>query len=111
MYHSEPIHYLYDNFFSRAKQWINACGRSDLLPNSHNLFRSHRLCDLHFEAKYISKGCDRKRLFANAIPTIFLKTFPAAEQSDPEKEAGQLNEKINIISGWCPYIYMYYKSV
>ncbi|KAJ3659073.1 hypothetical protein Zmor_010781 [Zophobas morio] len=51
--------------------WLNMCNRQDLLP-SMNLYKNYRLCELHFEPKWYSLGCDvRKRLLSNAVPTIF----------------------------------------
>lgn len=36
-----------------------------------SVHRNYKLCELHFEPKYISKGSTRKLIFQHAITTIF----------------------------------------
>lgn len=57
----------------RAKTWINACGRDDLLSKLESLYESHRLCGAHFETRMFLNDL-RNRLQPHAIPTIFSET-------------------------------------
>lgn len=59
-------------FCCRFLVWIKACHRNDLLNNSINVSRRNlKLCEKHFETKYICQGGPRKQLFRHAVPTIF----------------------------------------
>lgn len=42
-------------FDSRAKAWLLACGREDLLNKVETLHKSHRLCGKHFEEHMFKK--------------------------------------------------------
>lgn len=78
-----------------------------MLPKIDVLYKSFRLCENHFEAKYITQGAVRKTLKAHAVPSVFpegLKRFypePALmEESQDlvsEKEDGP--KKVIILSG------------
>lgn len=52
---------------------MKSCNREDLLiKTSEELSRNYRLCERHFEEKYISRGGGiRKHLFERSKPTIF----------------------------------------
>ncbi|CAG9761210.1 unnamed protein product [Ceutorhynchus assimilis] len=54
----------------RAKRWLIACNREDLLEKLNNIHKSHRLCGDHFEAKMFTNHL-RNRLNFNAVPTLF----------------------------------------
>ncbi|XP_076650543.1 kelch-like protein 10 isoform X1 [Halictus rubicundus] len=57
----------------RAKEWIIACDRRDLEKYStEHVSKHYRLCEQHFEDKYLMRGKIRKNLTSNAVPTIFL---------------------------------------
>lgn len=75
MVHLESIKTaVYKIYFTfRATLWIRACNREDLLSKPlESLHRDYKLCEKHFEAKYLSKTTNsRKRLIGEAIPTIF----------------------------------------
>lgn len=79
----------------RAETWFKACNRTDLLAKNVNL-QNYRLCQFHFEEKYISRGGTRKTLFAEAVPTIFqgLKRSIAEESKSDE-----LPKKVIVLSG------------
>ncbi|KAJ8910496.1 hypothetical protein NQ315_012343 [Exocentrus adspersus] len=58
---------------TRLRLWLQACNREDLLGKDANtLHKCYRICENHFEEKFLSKGGTRKTLFAEAMPTIFL---------------------------------------
>ncbi|KAK9719693.1 THAP domain [Popillia japonica] len=69
-----------ESFFSlpkdipRARTWIIASGREDLLQDLENLHSSYRLCGAHFEKNAFQNNL-RNRLHKHAVPTI----FPAME--------------------------------
>lgn len=72
-----------------------------MLPKVDMLFKSsYRLCELHFEEKYISKGSSRKRLMGDAVPTIFhRKTFVDTKRKHPEGYVSEPAKKLIILSG------------
>ncbi|XP_074032674.1 uncharacterized protein isoform X2 [Leptinotarsa decemlineata] len=55
----------------RAKVWLEACSRQDLLPKVDSLHKNYRICEHHFESRYISKGTVKNTLLPEAVPTIF----------------------------------------
>ncbi|CAH2005618.1 unnamed protein product [Acanthoscelides obtectus] len=56
----------------RAKIWIKACNREDLLPKIQNLHNtSYRVCGEHFSQKMFANK-SRTRLRKNVNPDIFL---------------------------------------
>uniref|UniRef100_A0A6P7FZS5 Uncharacterized protein LOC114335953 isoform X7 n=1 Tax=Diabrotica virgifera virgifera TaxID=50390 RepID=A0A6P7FZS5_DIAVI len=72
---------------SRAEVWLKAAIREDLLSKDINaLHKNSRMCEKHFEPKYMSKGGnERKNLFIQAVPTIFpygLKGKPVSPVND-----------------------------
>lgn len=91
--------------FFRAATWIRACNRPDLLEkDATNLHKNHFLCEKHFEDKFISRGTSRKRLFDQAIPTIFEATSSNYEQQSKR-------QKTNIESGGYLFFYFIYLVV
>ncbi|CAG9853651.1 unnamed protein product [Phyllotreta striolata] len=69
----------------RAKIWIEACNRQDLLPKIQDVHKNYRLCENHFKEKQFSRsGTTRKTLLPDAIPTEFLN-FPPAIPENHEK--------------------------
>uniref|UniRef100_A0A6P7GZV1 52 kDa repressor of the inhibitor of the protein kinase-like n=1 Tax=Diabrotica virgifera virgifera TaxID=50390 RepID=A0A6P7GZV1_DIAVI len=55
-----------------ADLWLRAANRINLMEKSiESLHKYFKLCELHFESKFMSCGNDRKTLFLNAFPTIF----------------------------------------
>nr|CAI5854955.1 unnamed protein product [Callosobruchus analis] len=67
----------------QAELWLKACYRTDLLPKIKTFQRSsrYRLCQLHFEDKFISKAGTQKRLFQNAVPSLFPAKVTKQSQS------------------------------
>ncbi|CAG9826859.1 unnamed protein product [Diabrotica balteata] len=61
---------------NRAKIWLMACGREDLLDKAERLHTSHRLCGTHFDNKMFLNDM-RNRLQPSAVPT----NFPLVEGS------------------------------
>ncbi|XP_023025032.2 uncharacterized protein [Leptinotarsa decemlineata] len=55
----------------KAKVWLEACSRQDLLPKIDSLHKKYRICEHHFESRYISKGIVKNTLLPEAVPTIF----------------------------------------
>lgn len=56
----------------RGAAWLKACNREDLVSKDPNsIHKNYVLCEKHFEDQYISSGGKRKRLFNEAIPTLF----------------------------------------
>nr|CAI5850450.1 unnamed protein product [Callosobruchus analis] len=81
-----------------AKLWLMACYRSDLLRKIPFHKTSYKLCHLHFEDKFLIKGGLRKRLFKNAVPSI----FPARLSQVTEISIAQNErQKIYILSCLC----------
>ncbi|KAF2887525.1 hypothetical protein ILUMI_18648 [Ignelater luminosus] len=69
---------------ARIELWLKACNRQDLLGKT--LRKNYKLCEKHFEEKYISKGNGtRKRLFAQAMPTIFPHLLKCGVPEDTEQ--------------------------
>ncbi|KAI4463516.1 riddle [Holotrichia oblita] len=61
----------------RARKWVEACGRNDLLTKSTaDLQKNYRVCGIHFEKKMFLNDL-QNRLQPHAIPTI----FPTLEDS------------------------------
>ncbi|KAJ8914360.1 hypothetical protein NQ315_011348, partial [Exocentrus adspersus] len=56
---------------ARARIWVIACQREDLLERINTLHRNYKLCELHFEVKMVNKNYLRKTLVSNAVPTRF----------------------------------------
>ncbi|KAJ8909373.1 hypothetical protein NQ315_008939, partial [Exocentrus adspersus] len=54
----------------RARTWVMASDREDLLNDLDTLNESHRLCSLHFEEKMFMNK-EYERLLHNAVPTVF----------------------------------------
>ncbi|XP_050314966.1 uncharacterized protein LOC126749338 [Anthonomus grandis grandis] len=54
-----------------AKIWLESCNRMDLLPKIADLYKNYKICEQHFEKKYINQGNERKCLLNNAVPTLF----------------------------------------
>ncbi|XP_030767166.1 52 kDa repressor of the inhibitor of the protein kinase-like [Sitophilus oryzae] len=84
-------------FSCRAKIWIEACNRSDILEKKTKYYR---LCELHFEEQYFSKlSTERKRLLPNAIPTIFSNIVPRVNGKEtPSKNEEIPSKKIKILA-------------
>nr|XP_033331966.1 uncharacterized protein LOC117223670 [Megalopta genalis] len=77
----------------RAKEWIIACDRRDLEKYStEHVSKHYRLCEEHFEDKYLMRGKIRKNLTSNAVPTIFL----CEEQSEVHR--GTIGQELIISS-------------
>lgn len=79
----------------QAKLWLKTCYRSDLLSQAMTLHKSsYRLCEVHFEEKYISKRGSEKRLFSNALPSIFSTKGNNKNEniSEPKEEASKGNK-------------------
>ncbi|XP_074040070.1 uncharacterized protein [Leptinotarsa decemlineata] len=82
----------------RAKDWLRACNREDLLgKSSEALYGHYRLCELHFESNmFLNKSQLKKYLIPQAVPTVFAHNF--------KRKAGVLEEeavkpvKVNILS-------------
>lgn len=56
--------------YFRARTWVVACNREDLLGVVNTLNKSHRICQDHFELKmFTNDQCNR--LNPNAVPTLF----------------------------------------
>ncbi|KAH0947222.1 hypothetical protein HN011_005308 [Eciton burchellii] len=56
----------------RWLQWVKACGRTDLEPKGPLYAHQNcRLCNLHFEDKWLRLNKVRARLHPDAIPTRF----------------------------------------
>ncbi|XP_030756850.1 52 kDa repressor of the inhibitor of the protein kinase-like [Sitophilus oryzae] len=88
----------------RAKLWLHACRRTDLLPKLSSLSRSkYRLCESHFEDIHISKSClQKKRLFKNAVPSIFpgrvlYKTAKEKVSKESKVKSPERNQQIDIL--------------
>lgn len=82
--------------YYRAKLWLKACYRDDLLPKAMILHKSgYRLCELHFEEKFISKGNSKKRLFSNVVPSIFSTKLndESENTSEPKEKASEESQK------------------
>lgn len=63
-----PAKYM-DNF----KNWMQASGNSQIENmDADNVYRSHRICHIHFTENDISSNTFLKR---HAIPSLFLKEF------------------------------------
>lgn len=72
--------------------WAEACSRSDILAKKTDMYR---LCELHFEERYFSKITNqRKRLHADAVPTIFTRIAPRPLEVHLEEEVPR---KIKIV--------------
>lgn len=83
----------------RARLWMEACHRKDLLPKIDISYKRYKLCEFHFEAKYISRGSTRKSLLPNAYPTIFPKR---EETNDNPERSSEPCKKVIILSGMYP---------
>jgi len=58
--------------YNRWLQWVKACGRTDLEPKGPLYAHQNcRLCNLHFEDKWLRLNKVRARLHPDAIPTRF----------------------------------------
>ncbi|EZA54464.1 hypothetical protein DMN91_012182 [Ooceraea biroi] len=56
----------------RWLQWVRACGRTDLEPKGPLYAHQNcRLCNLHFEDKWLKLNKVRARLHPDAVPTRF----------------------------------------
>lgn len=59
--------------------------------------QNYRLCELHFDEKYISRGGTRKTLFAQAVPTIFPQCSKRSIAEESKLE--ELPKKVFLVSG------------
>lgn len=87
------------NFFHccRIKIWLEMCNRPDLLdlPISH-IHNNHKVCEQHFEDKYIYKANKCKQLFKNALPNSF-----------KEQQCEEPSTKIVVLTGeHCPLLFI-----
>lgn len=92
------------SFFSRAKAWLEACNRLDLLPKVAELHKYFRLCEDHFEKNFYSVGNIKKVLFSNAIPTLFSHLPKRRKVEEEPQEVGNIRKqeplkKIVLLSG------------
>lgn len=74
------LHIMYESInnilsFFRAKAWLTACNRPDLLDKVDMLHKSCRVCDVHFPPWMIQKG-KRHLLRKDAVP---LKCIPSCD--------------------------------
>ncbi|CAH1108159.1 unnamed protein product [Psylliodes chrysocephalus] len=57
--------------------WLKVTNREDLLGKSVEYLSKHyKICELHFQDKFVYQSGARKRLFANAFPSVFPHSQP-----------------------------------
>ncbi|KAJ8980388.1 hypothetical protein NQ317_009382, partial [Molorchus minor] len=66
----EKNEYWFPPDVERAKYWLTACDRPDLLDKVNTLYKSHRICDAHFPPLMFRNG-KRKLLRKDAVPIHF----------------------------------------
>ncbi|CAH1106360.1 unnamed protein product [Psylliodes chrysocephalus] len=61
----------------RLELWLKAANREYLLGKSVEYLSKHyKICELHFQDKLVYQSGARKRLFANAFPSVFPHSEP-----------------------------------
>lgn len=72
-----------------------------MIPKGCDTFHKyHKLCEQHFEPKYISKGgSTRKTLFEQAVPTLFGNIPKRPPDQDPDSQVLEPPSKIIALTG------------
>ncbi|XP_028179226.1 52 kDa repressor of the inhibitor of the protein kinase-like [Ostrinia furnacalis] len=80
---SEVSYFLYPRDLDKAREWLEVCDRKDLLDRLEYLKRktqriNYKICEEHFESKFIKLSGNKKCLTEDAFPTLNL---PGSESS------------------------------
>lgn len=65
--------------YFRCRQWLQACGRSDLINkdfDSSKAYEKYRVCSAHFEPSMFNNPEERTRLLISAMPVMFQCNVP-----------------------------------
>lgn len=80
-----------------ANTWLQICSRQDLITENTDNYKNYRICENHFESRYITQGNVRKSLFLNAMPTIYESSSPQ-DKAIPQEVYKNVSEEITILS-------------
>lgn len=68
------MHVLKQNLYFRCRQWLQACGRLDLINmnfDSSKAYEKYRVCSAHFEPFMFNNPEEKTRLLISAMPVMF----------------------------------------